>query len=363
MLSSGNSGHFSMGLLTKKELKKAPVETDNFLSSFFGAVMDKTLIINASAMGVKVFSHFAISDTGPRTDLVIDLLKTVAPCYDKTFVVGDPLFIKQLAEESIEANVNWPELRCWFISGGDWMPETLRAYVHLLTNRNLLEPEKGFWFAIYGLTELGYPIFFETEELVGLRAKTNVDKGTVYPTVDHPRRTTPFLFHYFPSRFCVETIENSDFEQELVFSTLDNDRLIKLKRYASGDCGELLNNGDGYGLKCPLPLVRFWGRLNNYLKVDGETVHVTDIKELLFENHAVASMLTGFFSLFRSNGEIGLDIQLKYGFDPMDQKLKELLNRVDQLFHGRVSVCFKPFYQMHKFLVNDMERKFNPLNV
>jgi phenylacetate-coenzyme A ligase PaaK-like adenylate-forming protein len=363
MLSSGSSGNFfSMGLQTKKELKKAAIETDNLLKHLYGAELGETFIINASAMGVKALSNSPICDTGPRTDIVIELLKSVAPCYEKTFVIGDPLFIKLLAEESIKAGVEWSKLRCWFVSGGDWIPETLRTYVHLLTNRTLSEPDKGFWFGIYGLTELGTPICFETEELIRIRSKKIAGKEILSENNKYPRFTTPFLFHYFPSKYDIEAIESECSVKELVFTTLEKNRIIKLKRYATGDAGEPLANYDKHELKCTLPLIRFWGRLNNYLHANGKTVFVNDVKELIFENSEIAGKLTGFFSLYYSNREICLDIQLKFGFDPFDHNLILLKQLIDQTYQGNINVSFKPFYEMQKFLTLDFERKFNPLN-
>ncbi len=363
MLSSGSSGHFSMGLITRKELKKAPQETDLFLSRFFGAKKNETLIINASAMGIRVFSNFAISDTGPRADIVICLLKTVAPHYEKIFIVGDPLFIKQMSEESKGANVDWGRLKCWFISGGDWMPESLRQYVHFITKRTMAKPENGFWFGVCGLTELGYPIFFETEELVQWRLKTKAEKGKVQPAGFYPRCTTPFLFHYLPSKYLVEELADGQIGHELVFSTLDKERIVKLKRYASGDWGEIFNKNNEFGIECPLPLVRFWGRLNNFLSYGEGIIHVTDIKELIFERFEIASMVSGYFLLYKNKGKPVVDIQLKRGIDQKNKALEELRHYLESFYDACIMVRFKPFHQMHPCLTLDMEHKFNPLNL
>jgi phenylacetate-coenzyme A ligase PaaK-like adenylate-forming protein len=359
MISSGSTGAYSLGLITHNELKKAPLATDFFLNLVLGAHPNNTFIINALSMGVRVFSHFATSDTGPRTDLVIALLKMVSPYYEKTIVVGDVLFIKQLAEESVAAGVNWSKLKCWFVSGGDWMPETLRTYVHELTNKSPFEADKGFWLGEYGVSEISYPLFFETEELVKIRAnlkfKSSPEKDT------HPKHTTPFVFHYLPASYFVETQPYGKGFSELVFSTLNQRRLIKLQRYASGDWGELLGNEFSDKVTLQLPLVRFWGRLNNFVQVGNRTVHVSDIKELLFEDHGLASLVTGYFSLYVKNEHVQLDVQLKNGAASNTFEARLFIEQIGLLYKGLVKVEFLPFYEMNKFLSLDFERKFNPL--
>jgi|GEM_PF-6584226 len=361
MISSGTSGAYSLGLATRNELNDAHLATDFFMNLVFGAQPNNTFIINALSMGVRVFSHFTTSDTGPRTDLVIALLKMVSPYYEKTIVVGDVLFIKQLAEESVAAGVNWSKLKCWFVSGGDWMPETLRTYVHELTNKSANEAENGFWLGEYGVSEIGYPLFFETGELVKIRATLKPSASS--ESDSFPKHTTPFVFHYLPASYFVETQPYGKGFSELVFSTLNQRRLIKLQRYASGDWGELLGNEFSDKVTLQLPLVRFWGRLNNYVQVGNRTVHVSDVKELLFEDHGLAGLVTGFFSLYAKNGYVHLDVQLKYGTSADAFGVSLFTEQINYLYKGLVKVKFLEYYEMKKFLSLDFERKFNPLNV
>lgn len=361
MISSGSSGTYSLGLATSSELKDSHFATDFFMNLVLGAQLGNTLIINALSMGVRVFSQFATSDTGPRTDLVIALLKMVSPYYEKTIVVGDVLFIKQLAEESVAAGVNWSKMKCWFVSGGDWMPETLRTYVHELTNKSAIEAENGFWLGEYGVSEIGYPLFFETGELVKIRATLKPSASS--ESDSFPKHTKPFVFHYLPGSYYVETQPYGNGFNELVFTTLNQRRLIKLQRYASGDWGELIGNEFSDKVSLKLPLVRFWGRLNNFVQVGNRTVHVSDIKELLFEDHGLAALITGFFSLYVKNGYVQLDVQLKHGTNADAFGVSLFTEQINYLYKGLVKVNFLAFYEMKKFLSLDFEHKFNPLNV
>lgn len=361
MISSGTSGSYSLGLITHTELKKAPLATDFFFGLVLGAKSGNTFVINALSMGVKVNSYFAISDTGPRADLVIALLKTISPYYDKTVIIGDVLFIKQLVEESMLAGINWQKMNCWFVSGGDWMPETLRTYVHDLTNKNPLKADNGYWLGEYGVSEIGYPLFFETDELVKIRANrllnTRLEKETF------PEFTTPFIFHYLPGSYYLESLPYDKYFSELVFTTLSKTRLIKLQRYATGDWGELIKNDFSDKVTLQLPLVRFWGRLNNFIQVGKRLIYVSDIKELLFEDNGLAAMITGFFSMYLKNGLVQIDIQLKNGADINTFETRLFVEQIGFLYGGMVKVKFHQFIEMNKFLSIDFERKFNPLNV
>ncbi|MDA3929529.1 MAG: hypothetical protein PF541_11260, partial [Prolixibacteraceae bacterium] len=211
MMSSGSSEKFSIGAFTKKEMKIAAFNTDLFLDLFFGAKKNQTLIINSSSMGVKVFSNHTVSDTGPRTDIVIGLLKSVAIHYDKVFIIGDPIFIKLMVEESLEKNIDWTTINAYFISGGEWMPQTLRDYVHKITGKSAEKPENGFWVGTYGITEIGYPLLFENAVLVSLRSKRKCVKHIVDAKSNNPRFTTPFYFLFRANSFYLEEIEQANF--------------------------------------------------------------------------------------------------------------------------------------------------------
>lgn len=361
MLSSGTSGNFSIGVLSRKALKTAARDTDLFLQLFFGAKKGKTLVINASSMGVRIYSNHVVCDTGPRPDIVIGLLKTVAVNYEKVFIVGDPVFIKLMVEESIDAGLSWDHLNVWFISGGDWLPESLRDYVHEVTGKNVANPSRGYWSAVYGMTELGYPLFFETSDLIAYRSRCFKEQDFKQWTKHAPRCTTPFFFHYRPDNYYLEAISDGNSMPELVFTTLDKRRLFHLVRYATGDAGELLNRGDMPNLFYKLPVVRFWGRLNNYLQLKTCKVLVTDLKELLFADKNLAPNITGFFTLEKSGDKALMTVQLKIGRSINIDLFDNLSRRINQVYPDCILLGFVAYHEMRHQMELDFERKFNPL--
>lgn len=361
MMSSGSSEKFSIGVFTKEDMKYAAQNTDLFLNIFFGAKKNQTLIINASSMGVRVFSNYTVSDTGPRTDIVIGLLKSVAIHYDKIFIIGDPIFIKLMVEEAIEKNVNWSEYNCYFISGGEWMPETLREYVHQLTGKTAARPEKGYWLGTYGITEIGYPIFFETSELVLYRQQMKVPLGTMELMKQEPLCTTPFYFLFRANSFYLEEIyHNNSTLPRMVFTPLTSKRLIPVFRYDTGDVGQVVNEELPISFQ-PFPVVKFWGRDGHWMTINDHRIYISDIKELLFTNWEICPLITGFFTLSVNGNMARLVIQLKKDAEYSRQQKTQLIELLDRVYPKLVDVEFCDYHNMKYQMELDFERKFKPL--
>jgi phenylacetate-coenzyme A ligase PaaK-like adenylate-forming protein len=362
-LSSGHSGLFSKGIITRSEHRKLAVQTDLFLEIFFQIKKGEVLIINASAMGVRVFTKHTCCDTGPRADIVVALLKEVSPQYPKTVITADPHLIKQIVEDSIKAGFDWNSHDVWFISGGDWFPETLRGYVHGLIGKSASLPEKGFWAAIYGLTELGYPLFFETAQMAALRSGMASNRALF----DHRfqylqgKCTTPFLFNHLQSAFYVEQVDDENGVPELVFTTLDHKRAIPLVRYNTHDVGELLDATAFGNLEFPLPMVAFWGRNQKDIQLSSDDVTITDIKELLFSDRELAAKITGFFTLQRGDDNAFLSIQLKKGAILSLEIEERFAERLIQVYPSGLKFSFGFYHNFIQQMELDFERKFNHL--
>lgn len=363
MLSSGQSGKFSLGIITRKENRKLAKQTDLFLDLFFGIKRGEALIINASAMGVSVFTDHACCNTGPRSDIALSLLKEVAPNFKKCVITADPHLIKQIAEDLIRSGIDCSKLKIWFISGGDWFPETLRTYVHSIMGQSAQNPENGFWSAIYGLTELGYPLFFETAPLAALRSQFYSDRSLYEKqlTFRQGRCTTPFLFHHQPSLYYLEQVENQENIPELVFTTLDPSRAISLVRYNTHDVGELLHPDAFEHTGFNLPVVAFWGRNANDLRFPSGKIWITDIKELLFSNFMLNEKITGFFTLHQVHENAALDIQLKKGCVISDREEEEYRKLFSSIYPAGLEVSFKSYHGFEEQMELDFERKFNHL--
>jgi phenylacetate-coenzyme A ligase PaaK-like adenylate-forming protein len=363
MLSSGQSGNFSTGIITHPESRKLAFQTDLFLELLFGIKKSEAMIINASSMGVRVFTNHTCCDTGPRSDIVVKLLKEISPVFPKTVISADPNLIKQIVEESIEAGIDWTKLKVWIISGGDWFPETLREYVHKLIGKSAMLPENGFWSAIYGLTELGYPLFFETAQLAALRAKfcSNPENYEDSLTFKQGRCTTPFLFHHLQSSFYLETVDDENNVPELVFTTLKSSCALPLIRYNTHDVGELPDPDAFESSKYKLPLVAFWGRNQNWLSLKTSKVMVTDIKELLFTNFSLNEKITGFFTLQNNDGKAVLSIQLKKGRIATLPEVERFHQLINHVYPNMINFSFEKYHWFEEQMELDFERKFNHL--
>ena len=360
MMSSGSSSKFSIGVFSKKEMKSAAFNTDLFLNLFFGAKKGKTFIINASSMGVRVFSNHVLSDTGPRTDIVIGLLKKVACYYDKVFIVGDPIFIKLMVEESILEGFDWDSCNAFFISGGEWLHETLRKYVHRITGKSPQQPEKGYWVGTYGLTELGYPLFFENAELVQLRSQRQcaIKKQNHSPNL--PRVTTPFYFFFRANAYYLEELEQENDLPRMVFTPLDRSRLIPIFRYDTGDLGEIIRQPDFKLQLQPFPVVKFWGRDKLFIEIEKQKVYLNDIKEILFSMEELLPKITGFFKITKVGNKFYFKIQLKSTFSNASLTLD--LEPFNLIYPNLIEAKAVPYHSMKDQMELDFERKFKTLN-
>ncbi|MFA9391965.1 MAG: hypothetical protein ACERKD_19305 [Prolixibacteraceae bacterium] len=360
-LSSGASGAFSIGFSTRKDLKRASVETDVFLNLFFNARKNNTVVINASAMGVRAYTNHVCCDTGPRIDLVLHLLMNVAPAFDKVFVIGDPVFIKSLVEESVRKGFEWDKQAIYLISGGEWLPESLRTYVHGLIGKSAQQPEMGFWSCIYGLTELGYPLFFETADLVVYRSALSKSKKKQESPL-HMLCTTPSVYYYRPSSYYLEELQQASGTSHLAFTMLNKKRMVPMVRYDTGDVGRLIDSKSVPDKKYPLPLVEFWGRDQNWLEIASGMIYVNDIKEIIFSLFEICPFITGYFTLNSIKDKAILMLQLKKGVSENAVNAEVLEKAFLSNYSHQLEVSLVEYMQMGAQMELDFERKFKHLN-
>ena len=363
MFSSGQTGKFSVGAVTRREYKRLAARTDLFLNLFFGIKKGEALVINASAMGVRAFTCQTCCDTGPRSDIVVTALKEASPLYAKTVVIADPYLVKQIAEEAANKGVDLKNRKIWFISGGEWLPETLRGYVHHLTGKSASAPENGFWAAIFGVTELGYPLFCETAQLAAQRGVLAQNRKSLSDTVKYKLGicTTPFLFHVLDQSVYVEQADDESGLPELVFTCTNSRRVIPMIRYKTGDAGELMEEYKQGIPDYPLPVVAFWGRKNNWLDTGTEKIVINDIRELLFADFELAFKVTGYFILYADPPGARLFVQLKKGEPPSETIFSRFSEHLSACYPSLKEISFKHYHWFHQQMELDFERKFNHL--
>jgi phenylacetate-CoA ligase len=363
MLSSGHSGNFSLGFISCNEMAGLATGTDSFFSQVLGIKPREALCINASAMGVRAYTNHVCCDTGPRPDVVVALLKEVAPSFSKIIVIADPHLVKCVAELGTESGIDWKDLPVWFISGGDWFSESLRGYVHHLTFKSAACPEMGCWLGIFGVTELGYPLFFETPHHALARANQLAEKNRLRNAIRFRigNTTTPFFFTYSGNSLYVEQFINESGLPELIFTVSKENRIIPMIRYLTGDLGELLPDVKAVELGLKPPLISFWGRKNNCLPLNNNFIFVTDIKELLFIDFEMASLITGYFTLKRLGKKVKLTVQIGKGKTINEMLVHKFKQVVEKEFATLIEVSFVQYEKMENQMELDFERKFSHL--
>ncbi len=366
--SSGRTGLLSYGVMSAADLNRATKTTDFFLRLFFGFEKRDTLIINCSAMGVRVFTRFTCCDVGSRPDLVAGLLKNLSGRYKNFVITTYPNFLKHLVEYCLKVGVVFKALNVFFFTGGDYFPESLRAYIHQITQKSFEQKQKGCWLGIYGLTEIGYPVFFETPATAVLRQfiQTQQLKETDFGD-EHPFIVAkPFYFNYVPLHVYVENIPVGEWN-ELAFTHLVK-KQNQLVRYNSGDGGKLFDTDTQIWLQREFNkvsreygflILSLFGKSNDYITVNDKKIFFADIKEILFQNSGVAAGVTGYFTVTRQKGKCRLAVQLAKN-KTMDKgcvdKMQKTLN---ELYPDIVNVEFVAYQNMVYQMGLDFERKFD----
>ena len=363
-LSSGTTGIPSFGMDSHYEIKKATQNTDLFLKLLIGVDRRNTLIINCSGMGVKAFTRCTVCEPGCREDLVASILNAVGDQFENVVIATSPGFLKRLVEHCIANGIDFQRLNTFFITGGEYFPESMRSYIHSICGKSLQRPKQGYWLSIYGLTELGYPIMFETATSALMRTRQSGKSAAESQASNSAPYTLaqPYFFHYVPFQYYVETVPTHQGDQ-LVFTGLSK-RSVPMIRYNTGDLGELLQNDFSNrpnpalaNSRDPLsvcPLVKFRGRANSRM-LPAEN----DVLELLFREHDIAAATTGYFTLKQQSECVEINIQLEKGKTAEDNLRRRIQKNFDRELAVSTTVCLSEYHQMKQQMTLDFSRKFN----
>ena len=342
MISSGFSGESSFSMLDAVGASSFRGPLDIYISNLLSPTASRTLIVNALGMGVRLPpTQHSIIETGVRSDLVIKALLKFGSYYDQTLIVGDPNFLKKIVDEGNDIGLDWRGLQISLLTGGDWVPETMRTY---FTEETGIDPEnpaeyRGV-FITFGLTELGLNVFFETQETIKIRRcalnNDRLRRALFYsgnrqnlnfnPEVCPP--VVPNLFHYDPTRFFIETVTANEAEaEEFVFTTLSAHTKIPLIRYVSGDLGALHSPSDlqdclrSLGMdelipQMPLPLASPCGRsalgcANREPRASSAYLSPEELRHGLYSCNESARSVTGHFTVTEKAGKAVAHVQLR----------------------------------------------------
>ena len=370
LTSSGHSGRYAFGLTTHKQKQESNDMIDQGLELSFEVDKYKTLVINCLPMGVGFDSNVVtIASTSVREDMVMALVQKFAPFYEQIVLVGDPLFLKKLADYSHTMNVNWSEHRIHLVIGEEPFGENYRHYLSQQFGINEDKPEDGFIASSMGTGELGLNLFFETRYTIELRRRIHQNPlllkelFNLNPTKD----PLPMIFAFNPLRTYIEALSNETYNfGKLAVSVLDRNSPLPLFRYQTGDLAALLSHqaiDDAfikYNLpplsqpRTALPLVAILGRDKDTLS---NGLNINRFKDALFANPKLAHCLTGAFRIEDKSGTMHIHVQLRRNIDPSDN----LRNLLIQSLPGQLSKQQLSLYSFNTFPYGmdlDYERKF-----
>jgi hypothetical protein len=373
MASSGFSGHNAFGVLTPEEDAKIEAAIDDGFAMLFAADQHKTLIVNAFGMGIHLRTAYTLVATGPRPDLVLSVLRKFGRYFEQVIILGDPHLLKWVVDDGNAVGMRWDTLNISFLSGEDWLPETLRSYICAETGIDTDVPgSQRRFLRTMGLTELGLLLFFESPELVRLRRLAQQHKTLRQALFGSESAVVPSLFHFDPRRFYVESVPGPS-GPELVFTTLSLTMLVPLIRYASGDLGQPINGAALTPvLAClglanaqpllPLPLAWTTGRMG----LQGLGTHPIGqdaIRHALYADIPLARSLTGHFALHRTAAGEELAVQLRPGVAEatgLQMALSDALTQADPkpAMQSLPAVRLYPYEGYPVGMALDFERKF-----
>ncbi|NPU86577.1 MAG: hypothetical protein HPY65_19050 [Syntrophaceae bacterium] len=316
--SSGYSGRFSYGLISKEEDKSGRNILDLYLDQRFQISKRRTLLINCLPMGVKVPSErTAVGDISVRPDMAVALVRSFGKDFDQIIMVGENTFMKHTLEYGIEKGINWPDLNVRIIVGEESFPETYRTYIASLIGKDIDHTDEVIIGSSMGISEIGLSVFQESIDTIKIRRKMDAQpelRRKYFGDV----KFTPMLFNYIPMVVYVEEHKNEkDDFPEFVFTPLSLKRKLPLIRYNSHDKGTHVYPGDDLkkNIKSNLPMVAIFGR-GDHIVVEGTRIYVEGVKEMIYGDIAFASKVTGNFLLppgTHPQKPVPLRIQMKQG--------------------------------------------------
>ena len=316
--SSGYSGRFSYGLISRAEDKAGRNMVDLYLDQRFQIEKRRTLLINCLPMGVKVASErTVVGDVSVRPDMAIALVRSFGRDFDQIIMAGENTFMKCTLELGLEKGIIWSDYNIRVIVGEESFPETYRTYMASLLQKDVDKAAEIIVGSSMGISEIGLSVFQESLDTIRIRRRLDAQpdlRKKYFGDISF----TPMIFNYIPMVFYVEEHKKEGDEfPEFVFTPLSLKRRLPLIRYNTHDKGTHIEPGADLkqDITTNLPLVAIFGR-GDHIVVAGKRVYTEGVKELIYGDIAFASKVTGNFLLPPGAHEqkpVKLRIQMKKG--------------------------------------------------
>jgi phenylacetate-CoA ligase len=322
LTSSGHGGRFSFGVISRNQASGSADFIDRAFDDAFGVASRRTLAINCLPMGVTFSSHrMTVATTSVREDMAVALVEAFGHHYDQIVLVGDPLFMKRLADHAGERGLDWSRYRVNAIIGEEVFGEHFRGYLASCLRLNVDQPGLGYIMSSFGVGELGLHLCYETPATIGLRRASFNDPSFARDLLGDGMDEgipLPMIFSFNPLRTFIEVVEpDGNGYGRMTTSMLDPDRTVPLLRYQTGDIVRLLDHsrvvemarrrGVTLAADVPTTLLALRGREKEALP-NGS--HVALYKDALYADHRIARHLTGAFRVAFSGARCTMHVQL-----------------------------------------------------
>jgi len=369
MSSSGFSGVYSFGINTDENHRNAVKAIDTALDYIFEISNKKTLFMNCLPMGVRVPTSLPVADTSVRWDMALSIFKKFSPEFDQVIMLSDPHFLKIILEEGIEQGIDWKNKNIHLVTGEDWVPETFRSYLGSILGTDWDRMDRGLIGGTMGVAELDLNLFHESRDSIRIQRAALVDKKLRYALYGEGCDVQPTLFHYYPHRTYLETVESDGGSPELVVSMLSDALLIPLIRYNVNDVARIYSYNEiatilkdcGYGHLCPelkLPLVSVGGRKNRALIIKNSSIAPEAIKQGIYTDFAVAASTTGYFRLSTKDDSSVIEVQLKKGVESSPEVEKAFVKAISTHVSASFELQLYAYQNFPYSMELDYERKF-----
>jgi phenylacetate-CoA ligase len=322
IVSSGTSGVFSYGLVTKSSAATQSQMLDQMISQFFSTSPDKkTVVINALPMGVSFTSSHPVVPVSTRTDIALHVIKTLGKTR-QIIIITEPRLLRRLVEEGEVEGIVWGEYSVSAVIGGMWFPESLTEYLVNKLNsgkNNQSELPSNQVLTTMGITEVGLNLFTGTPDLVNLRSVLQKDLA-LSKSLFSTEIATPVLGYALTDNLYHEIINQDEYGVgELVVTHLDTSSAPLLIRYNTHDKVKLLTEEELLKINfTPIvaaPIFAIYER--NHGETDSK-LQLDDIQQIYYQTPELVESGTDNFRLDYTDGVITVFYQLKPQYNTHD---------------------------------------------
>jgi hypothetical protein len=364
LTSSGTSGGaFSIGVTSRAEQLALADIADAALREMGASETSPTLLVNCLPMGIAVPTTLAtVATPSTHLEVALEILTSFGRTFDRVVILGEPVFLKELAEMGREvAGPGWLPPLTFIVVGGEWVAESWRSHVSALAGFGGpdMHPMSGIIISM-GAAELGLHCLVENPALAA--ARQFLASGAFREELfGRDPGYAPTLFAYDPERLYLEERRHASGERTLVATTL-TPRLVPLVRYDLGDLADIISADEmnarleawGSSVRVHSTVVAVWGRASGN---GGPTLRTERMKEWLFSNPATAACLSGRFHIQDTDGSPRLHVQLRDGSAPRPGLAADL-ERFLEVSSGRPGQVFLHHHREYPFhLAGDYQHK------